>query len=447
MDRIRNVIALFRAQLWPIPAMFIVAAGLLAYALLEYGAMIATDGHWWIYSGDATTARALLGSLLSGLMTMTSLVVSVTFVILTLAANQLGPRLIAIFMADRQIQSVLGIFIGTILYVILVSRTLNDSLGEEGVPQLAVSAASGMTILCLLALLFYIHKVARLIIADNVVEMVAREFRGASKAILAHERLPQPPAPDAIPGGIGRDISICKPGYVQVIDYDALLEVAERADVVMAVHVRAGHHLLAHGKHLSVHGVSHLTEDMLDKVRAAFTIGSERTPAQDIEHGIRQLVEIAARALSPGINDAFTAIAVIDRLGPAIEDVLRFGTQPRMIYDRAHKLRLVVSRSDLAGILGAAIHPIRQAGANHPSILISLAKIIEDLAYMAGPEDKRPLREQLTRLRETLTKSRFPPGDHEDVERSISDAELALDRTGRGKQDVREMLRSLASDQ
>lgn len=90
----------------------------LALWLLTAGAdLLATWGgeHWWLYSGDASTARGLLSSLLSGLMTMTSLIVSVTFVILTLAANQLGPRLISTFMADRQIQSVLGLFLGTIL--------------------------------------------------------------------------------------------------------------------------------------------------------------------------------------------------------------------------------------------------------------------------------------------------------------------------------------------
>ena len=92
---------------------------MLAYSLLTFGVALRQtwgDDLWWLYSGDASTARGLLSSLLSGLMTITSLVVSVTFVILTLAANQLGPRLISTFLADRQIQAVLGLFLGTILY-------------------------------------------------------------------------------------------------------------------------------------------------------------------------------------------------------------------------------------------------------------------------------------------------------------------------------------------
>jgi uncharacterized membrane protein len=114
VTQLRNTLALLRSQLWIVPAFITAAAAVTAYLLLRYGANLlsASGDTWWLYSGDASTARDLLGSLLSGLMTMTSLIVSVTFVILTLAANQLGPRLISIFMADRQIQSVLGLFLG-----------------------------------------------------------------------------------------------------------------------------------------------------------------------------------------------------------------------------------------------------------------------------------------------------------------------------------------------
>jgi uncharacterized membrane protein len=161
MSRLRNIFALLREQLWIIPLLLSVLALALAFWLLTSGAELleSLDGkHWWLYSGDASTARGLLSSLLSGLMTMTSLIVSVTFVILTLAANQLGPRLISIFMADRQIQIVLGLFLGTILYVLVVLRSLNETLGAEGVPHIAVTVGSALTVVCLFALLFYVHR-------------------------------------------------------------------------------------------------------------------------------------------------------------------------------------------------------------------------------------------------------------------------------------------------
>jgi uncharacterized membrane protein len=322
MDRFRNFLALLRSQLWPVPAALALLAAGLAYVLLTYGARLGPDDasdHWWLYSGEASTARELLSSLLSGLMTMTSLVVSVTFVILTLAANQLGPRLIAIFMGDRQIQSVLGLFIGTILYVILIMRVLDDTLGAEGVPHLAVTAASVLTILCLVALLFYIHKIARSIIADNVVEAVSEEFRHSLHSILPvregkaqeEDLSAEPP-----PGAIARALSLGVAGYLQVANYERLVELACEHDLLIEVKVRAGHYVLTRGQHVFVFARAPLEPELENAVRSAFTIGSTRTPAQDPEHGVRQLVEIATRALSPGTNDPFTAKAVLDRLAP-----------------------------------------------------------------------------------------------------------------------------------
>ena len=208
MDRIRNLLALLRAQLWIIPLAISVLALALAYWVLTSGGAVlerwtAGSGFWWLYGGDAESARGLLSSLLSGLMTMTSLIVSVTFVILTLSANQLGPRLISTFMADRQIQTVLGLFLGTILYVLVVLRSLDETLGREGVPHIAVTIGSALTIVCLFALLFYVHKIARSIIADNVVAQVAGDLHRNIAGMLkdTEEEAAQPEMSEAVAGG------------------------------------------------------------------------------------------------------------------------------------------------------------------------------------------------------------------------------------------------------
>lgn len=138
MKPIRNIIALLRGQLWILPLVLSLLALGLAYWVLKFSPSVledAGDGElWWIYGGDASSACGLLSSLLSALMTMFSLVASVTFVILTLAANQLGPHLVPTFMGDRQIQAVLRPFLGTSLYALVVLRSLNETLGAEGVP-------------------------------------------------------------------------------------------------------------------------------------------------------------------------------------------------------------------------------------------------------------------------------------------------------------------------
>lgn len=128
MSRIRNLLALLREQLWVVPVLMTAAALPLAYAMSGLEEPRGTDLRW-LFSGDAGTARDLLSTLLSGLMTMTSLVVSITFVVLTLAAGELGPRLISTFIRDRQIQAVLGLFLATTLYVLVVLRGLDEAFG------------------------------------------------------------------------------------------------------------------------------------------------------------------------------------------------------------------------------------------------------------------------------------------------------------------------------
>jgi uncharacterized membrane protein len=426
VSRFRNILARLQGQLWILPALISIGAAALAIWLLTHGAslMRATGRDvWWLYSGDAGTARGLLSGLLSGMITMTSLIVSVTFVILTLAANQLGPRLIGIFVRDRQIQSVLGLFLGTILYVIIVFRTLDDTLGPEGVPHLAVTVASALTVLCVFALLFYIHKIARSIIADNVVEAAAMSLRRDVRQILRPDSEEAPAEPLV---GTRTPISLGRSGYVQVVDYDRLVELARGTDAVLEVKVRAGHYLLRRGEHVVAYGGRPAEAKFVEGVRAAFTVAAEPTPAQDLEHGIRQLVEIALRALSPGINDQFTAFAVVDRLGGAFEDIFERALRPKNLQDKDGRLRVVANRSDPQGLVDAAFDPIRQAGANNAAILIRIADTLGRLAPVLTEHDAAAVLRQLDKLRETLEQAGFTASDRNDVLSRIRAAKQAL---------------------
>lgn len=422
MTRIRNFLSHLREQLWLIPAIITLAALLVAFFMLTFGARLFDgDGDdWWLYSGDPESARTLLSSLLSGLMTMTSLVVSVTFVILTLAASQLGPRLISMFVGDRQIQAVLGLFIGTIVYIIAILRTVDEELGRGGVPHAAVTLASLLTLACLFALLFYIHKIARSIVADNIVEAVSQILRKDVKDILRDDDATAPPYYDPT-GLMFRSISLDRRGYIQVVDYGRLVEIARKNDAVIEVCVRAGHHVICNGDHVRV--TCGASGDCDEAIRKAFVIGRVRTPAQDLEHGIRQLVEIAVRALSPGINDPFTAIAVIDRLGAALEEILLGRLQPKLLPDEDGRVRVVADRSGITGIVDAAFDPIRQAGADNPAILIRIADTLGALARLPEPgEALRALLGQLAKLEETAQHGRLTDTDRRDVIARVASA-------------------------
>lgn len=442
MDRVRNVVVLLRAQLWAIPLALSVAALGLAYWVLAFGPSFFREGwkdgeFWWLYGGDASSARDLLSSLLGGLMTMTSLVVSVTFVILTLAASQLGPRLVPTFLGDRQIQTVLGLFLGTILYVLVVLRSLDGTLGAEGVPHAAVTVGSALTVLCLFALLFYVHKIARAIVADSIVARVADDLHRNIRGMLPDEGedAGDGVAPRALPPRAGA-VSLDRSGYVQVVDYAGLVTEARRADVLLDVRVRAGHFVLRNGGHVIVHAARPIDAEATAAIRRAFVIGDERSPAQDLEYGMRQLVEIALRALSSGINDPYTAVAVIDRLGAAIEAVLRRGLQPSVLRDDGGEVRVIARRTDVQGLMDAAFDAIRQAGRDIPTVLIRMADVLGQLApALRSAEARDAVVQHLVRLAETAEDARLPRCDRAAVLLRIEQARTAA--AGRAREGER----------
>lgn len=432
MERIRNIVVLVKGQLWLIPLIFSVGALWLAYWVLtsrsEILKTLNDSNFWWLYSGDARSARDLLSSLLSGLMTMTSLVVSVTFVILTLAASQLGPRLIRAFMADRQIQTVLGLFLGTILYVLVVLRSLEDSLGSEGVPHVAITIGSGLTMICLLALLFYVHKIAASIVADSIVERVAGELhRDIHTMLPKRDEAPDRDVP-RLPERRDRvSVSLERSGYIQVIDYKRLFKLACKEKAAFEVNVRAGHFILRNGEHVVVHADASLSPDTVDGIRSAFVVGGERSPAQDLEFGLRQLVEIALRALSPGINDPYTAIAVVDRLGAALEEIFQRSLEREVWRDDAGDARVVAKRSDPQGLVDAAFNEIRQAARTLPAVLIRMADVLGQTAPALRTDDMRDAVDlHLAKLAETVDHATLAPSDLRAVRRRIEQARIAV---------------------
>ena len=430
MDRLRNNVVLLRGQLWIIPLCLSALALSLAYWILTSGASFLevrdVGGFWWLYGGDASSARDLMSSLLSGLMTMTSLVVSVTFVILTLAANQLGPRLISTFMGDRQIQTVLGLFLGTILYVLVVLRSLDETLGAEGVPHLAVTIGSVLTVVCLFALLFYVHKIARAIIADSIVARVAGDLHNDIRSMLSAElEQRERTIPDLTKPRAG-SVSLDRSGYIQVIDYDRLVRLACQGQAVFQVNVRAGHFVLKNGEHVVIHAGRSTGDEAVQAVRAAFVVGGERSSAQDLEFGLRQLVEIALRALSPGINDPYTAIAVLDRLGAALEEIFMRPLQQGVWRDKEGEVRVIAQRSDVQGLTNAAFDAIRQAAREIPAVLIRMADVLGQLApVLHAQEAREAVSQQLGKLAETAADARLTPSDRTAVLRRIEQARVA----------------------
>lgn len=427
MGRIKNVLSLARGELWLLPlAICLAAAGLgfwLVHALplQEAGAR----DHWWLYGGDSDTARELLSSLVSGLMTMTSLVISITFVILTLAANQLGPRLIWDFVSDRQIQGVIGLFLGAILYELVVLRSLDQPGSTDNLPHLAITGASVLSVLSVLSLLFYIHKVSRAIVADHVLGKVGRSLCAGAKAAGDQHNEGASAADFLAP--LSALLWAPKVGYVQAVAYDHLLEIATRNDLYVRLRVRAGEFVLARTLCLEVHGGQGLDGKTLRALQSAVAVGARRTPAQDLAYSMDRLIEIAVRALSPSLNDPFTAVAALDRLGAALETLARGGVGRRVLKDKDGAVRVLGRPIDPADLVEHAFRQIRQNARGQPVVLAHMAHILGKLLQAAPqPWLASAAAEQLDRIEETAEQAGLSPSDFCDVREAIDAARRSL---------------------
>jgi uncharacterized membrane protein len=394
--RIANRWHALRATFWFVPALFAAAAAALAVVLVELDERHYADFEF-LYQGDADGARGLLAMLAGSMIGTAGVAFSITIVALSLASSQFGPRLLRNFLRDPGNQVALGSFVATFLYCLVVLRSIVDG---RPVPVLAVSFAVALSLASLGVLIFFFHHVAASIQASNVVAAVAGDLQQAIERFCPEGAGGEEPAPAAAPRG-GVVVAAERSGYVQAIDHQGLVAIAARLDAVIEALPRAGHFAIAGSPLARVAASGAVAEADAAAVRRAFVIGAQRTPDQDLEYSVRQLVEVALRALSPGINDPFTAMNCIDWLGVAVVELGRRGMPRSRHRDGEGRLRLLTAEPTFAGVVDAAFQQIRQAGAGHVAVAIRLLETFAAIApHLRRAADLEPLRAHADRVRD-----------------------------------------------
>jgi len=430
--RLATVAELVWTSLWFIPALMAMAAAMVAWAAIEAtGPLPARDVALWTWhSGTARDAATLTAALLTALITMASLAVSITMVVLTLAAGQLGPRLIRNFMGDRRTQFAIGFFLAGIVYLVLVHRSLREDMPEESVPHLAVTGCTVMLLLCVGVLLLFTHHLARSIVSDTVIARVGdaldRTIDHLTTAAGAGEieESRAPPSSRTI-------LALPVGGYVQSIDCEGLVTLAREHDCRFDMAFRPGHHLFPGGHHIRVDRPVADPATLSAAARRCVAVGTDRTANEDPEFSIRQLVEVALRALSPGINDPFTAIVVIDRLGLSLARAMSRDPIPRIWRDDDGVVRLTVPMSTFRGIVDASLNQIRQSAGSHPDVLIHMADMIGRLGEIANREMHRgPLERHLSLVLAAGRRGIEEPADLAELEDRASAAGERLSEPG-----------------
>ena len=327
-----------RTSFWFLPTFLVAAAVALSLATIHldratpYYNWIATLG--WTFTRGPEGSRAVLSTVAGSMMTIASVTFSITVVALQLASSQFGPRLLRNFMRDRGNQVAIGTFIATFTYCLLILRAVNGTEKEQFVPHISVTVGLLLALVSLGVFIYFIHHAAASIQAENVIAGVSRELHQALDRLYPECMGRGAPAeargrglPEAF-GSEARPVSCRESNYLQAIDVDGLLELARGRDLVLRIVQRPGKFFFQGGDLAEVWPGDRVDDELAEAIRSAFYFGPRRTLTQDVEFAFDQLVEVAVRALSPGVNDPFTAIDCVDRLGGASAP-WRGGPSPR----------------------------------------------------------------------------------------------------------------------
>ncbi len=417
-----------RASLWFLPSVIVVIAVALAFLLIEVDSAIGHEflARWpRVFGAGADGTRGLLTTVASSMVTVVGVVFSITVVALSLASSQYTSRVLRNFMRDSVNQWVLGLMIGVFAYCLVVLRTIRG--GDEGAFVPAISALAGLVLafVGIGALIYFIHHISTSIQAVHIIAAAAEDTLRTVDRLYPEIAREEQELPDAgLAGDIWQRIPARTNGYLQNLDINGLVRFAVERSTIVRLDRSVGDFVIQGAPLLSVHGLSVIDEPMKVRLAACHTIGRQRTIEQDTAFGIRQIVDVALKALSPGINDSTTAVMCVDYLTAIL---FRLGQREiQTVYrDDAGQPRLILAGPTYSSLLADAMHQIRRSSAGNATMLESLVAKMEILsARTAIPERRAALRQHAEATARTARRTILDP---EDLERLEAKAQLLLE--------------------
>ncbi|WJK41916.1 DUF2254 domain-containing protein [Solwaraspora sp. WMMA2056] len=395
MSQPRSVISRLRGvwrSFWAVPAAFAVGSVLLAVVLtaLELRLRLPLDSY--LPSGPAG-ARSLLSSIITAMISFTALVFSITVVALQLASSQYTPRVLRTFLQDRVTQATLGTFVATFLFAMVVLAALPDE-SDARLPALSLAVSMGLVLGSTGMFLYYLHHMTALMRVSHMIAAIGAQTRRS-----IDRWAPRPADPDDAPNGPIVDVLVAPgTGSVTAVDVDQLARIARRHDCAVTVARIPGEFVVAGMPLLAVHAVGDAPPRPLDVSQAAqaVEIGVERIPGQDVGFGLRQLADIAERALSPGINDTTTAVRALQESHDLLRRLADRPDRPRIVRDDDGTVRVHLRRQTFAEHLDTSVTDVRRAAGEQPRVTNLVGDIVDDLLTVARAEHRPALRRHRT---------------------------------------------------
>jgi uncharacterized membrane protein len=442
VNKFKKLWSTLRSSFWFMPTLIVMVGIAFAVVLIEADS-IGSD-RWllaqWprLFGAGAQGARDMMSTIAGSMMSVVGVTFSMILVVLALASSQYTSRILRNFMRSRVTQVVLGVFAGIFTYCLIVLRTIRAGNEDAFVPNLAVFFGFVLALGGVGALMFFIHYIASSIQASSIIASVAQETIAAIDRLFP-ERLGQEPDKDdddqtlrPLNGRNWRSVPAKESGYIQSVNNTGLLRIAQEKKTVVQMEHGIGAFVVQNTTLVSLALEDPPDQETITALQETFSISRYRMVEQDAAFGIRQIVDMALKALSPGINDTTTAVMCVDYLSAILARLAPRQTPSSYRYAEG-ELRVITKGASFESLLAESFDQIRRNAKGDLAIMLRMLGAIQTLTSLtASPQRRRALREQVQRIAELAERTLESAHDRERIDtrlarvREALEAELAL---------------------
>jgi uncharacterized membrane protein len=434
----RNIWARMKVNFLLIPAIMAIGAVFLAWFMFYLDSLIPNEvlnTSRFVLSGSPGELRGYLFSMATTVLTTAGIVFTLLTLPLSTVAAQYGSRLLRIFLGDRTTQIVLGIFVATFFYCVSAAMvTPSIELRIDG-PQLTATIGFYFLVISFISLIVLIHHTSIMLQAPNIAAKTGADLMDAVHEINLAANLNnqdqcqtgrsltdswlEAETPHAIHGN--------KVGYIQYIDTDYILLLAEKKGIVIRIEHKPGEFIWRNIV-IALVWPAEAVDTLLDKeIKKTFHVGNQRTPTQDVEYAVNQLTEMAVRAMSPAINDPFTAMTCLDYIGDGLSLFAKRGAISPFIYDSHGQLRLVFDPVTFDELLSAAFDMLRHASRDNVRVLLHMLATIDIIGRETKiPDERFSLSRHVTLIQVESQDGSLIEEDRQSLNRSCETLQLKL---------------------
>jgi uncharacterized membrane protein len=379
-----------KVSFWFFPVVMSLVAILLAWVMYWVDSLIPNEilaESRIVLSGTPGEIRTMLISMAGTILATAGVVFTLLTLPLSTVAAQYGSRLLRVFLGDRTTQLVLGTFVATFVYCLASALSIPPIEVEPDGPQITVTVGLYLMLATFASLILLVQHISTMLQAPNIAAAAGAELRDVVLAELPEQAVGRAGSkegsqnfPAMLVEKDGYPIRVNRAGSIQYIDPEYILTLAKENDLTIRLLRKPGHIVWRNSQVAIVWPADRVNEELEHQIRNAFRIGNGRTPTQDVAYGVNQLVEMAVRAMSPAINDPFTAMTCLDHIGEGLTLFIKQGEKSPYYYDQDNKLRLVLEPITFPELLNYALDMLRHASCDNASVLLHMLEVINSIS-------------------------------------------------------------------